>query len=878
MTSIRGKRWNRFRRAMALLLVVGLAASACSAVESDDGADSAGAADTGSGAPVLDIDDDTTWVQVAAAIAGEDKADCADDAYEDDGVDGLLQSPMLVLGEFDGWPTIKTELLGIGIGGDSWPHKSWRCLSDRDATALYLSAFIQELDVEVAGLADGDRACISLLPQGKSLTRTAALVLKNEHEFAGSDASEFFDELAAMALSRLFWCLPDLAGAALESSIAELYDAELSGAELRCMTDAALAAARGPDIDRDAMFVMLTSDDADVDADALVDFLGLLESGAETCLGVPDGTGSGTEPDGTVDRNEEDDEAGGDVDAEAVQASLGQPVHGYLDDDGDVDVFFFEATGGEFYEIAVSAGTLDDPTMTLYDADGAWLDQSDDYGDSLEPLLIWEAPESGFFYVDVSGYGTGGSYTLSIDVADIIDDHANSQASATFTAVGRSVEGSLDYDGDADYFAFAAVQGELYEITVTSGTLSDPRLTLYDIDEYWLNGNDDYGDSLAPRMFWEASSTDPLFVLVGGYGVGTYTLTITALVTDDDTRPGEGVRVTMGRANWSSGYFQAEVYRLLLEELGYTVSDPAELELAPDTAYVAMAEGQMDFWANSWYPAHLGWVAAELPDGSLIGDHLTILGEQMTAGGLQGFVVSASFADEYGVYTMDDLDSDFRALAAFDAADPMPGNGKADIFGCPEAWSCDDIIENQILFSGWNNISQITADYDAMFAQAADALWDDIPMVAYVWTPSAYSFELFASEGVYWMGVGRILDDSNPSGGEGGETHSQRGADGTGGYAPIGPDQCPSAANNADGLCPIGWIAADILVTANNDFLAANPAAARLLEVVKLPESEVSMANFEQAHGAAPSQLAADWIAWNRGTARVWLSAARAAA
>ena len=32
-----------------------------------------------------------------------------------------------------------------------------------------------------------------------------------------------------------------------------------------------------------------------------------------------------------------------------------------------------------------------------------------------------------------------------------------------------------------------------------------------------------------------------------------------------------------------------------------------------------------------------------------------------------------------------------------------------------------------------------------------------------------------------------------------------------------------AAADNADGLCPIGWIAADILVTANNDFLAANP-------------------------------------------------------
>ena len=38
--------------------------------------------------------------------------------------------------------------------------------------------------------------------------------------------------------------------------------------------------------------------------------------------------------------------------------------------------------------------------------------------------------------------------------------------------------------------------------------------------------------------------------------------------------PGDGVEVTMGRANWSTGYFQAELYRQLLTELGYNVSDP----------------------------------------------------------------------------------------------------------------------------------------------------------------------------------------------------------------------------------------------------------------------------------------------------------------
>ncbi len=100
--------------------------------------------------------------------------------------------------------------------------------------------------------------------------------------------------------------------------------------------------------------------------------------------------------------------------------------------------------------------------------------------------------------------------------------------------------------------------------------------------------------------------------------------------------PGEGVSVTMGRANWNSGYFQAEIYGQLFAELGYDVSDPAELELGPNNAYIAMAEGQMDFWTNSWYPLHLSWIAGELPDGALVGDHLTVVGEEMIAGGIQG--------------------------------------------------------------------------------------------------------------------------------------------------------------------------------------------------------------------------------------------------
>ena len=341
-----------------------------------------------------------------------------------------------------------------------------------------------------------------------------------------------------------------------------------------------------------------------------------------------------------------------------------------------------------------------------------------------------------------------------------------------------------------------------------------------------------------------------------------------------DDEPGEGVTVNMARADWATGYFQASVYRQILQELGYEVTDPADRELSPSLAYLAMAEGDIDFWVNSWYPGHRAWWAPELPDGSVVGDHLTIPAPVFAAGGLQGFLITKDFADEYGVYTMDQLDSNADALAAYDAQDPVPGNGKADIYGCQESYTCDNIILNQIAFSGWANIQQVIAGYDAMFAEATIKANRGEPMVIYTWTPSAYITELIPGINVYWLGADAVLDDSNPTNQDGGEAHDQRP-----GIVAIGTEQCPAA---TDAGCQLGWIPADIAVTANKDFLDANPAAARLLTVVNLPIVDVSIAQVEQSAGAdseeAINEMAAEWIAGNRDAVDGWIAEALAAA
>lgn len=124
------------------------------------------------------------------------------------------------------------------------------------------------------------------------------------------------------------------------------------------------------------------------------------------------------------------------------------------------------------------------------------------------------------------------------------------------------------------------------------------------------------------------------------------------------------------------------------------------------------------------------------------------------------------------------------------------------------------------------------------------------------------------------------MDGSNPLGHPQGELFWQwtRGLDGAGGHAPFGPDVCPSAADDPQGLCPLGWVASTRTVAANAEFVAANPAAAVLLDAVFVPAADISQALVREAEGAAPAALAGEWIDANRVIADEWLAAARAAA
>ena len=331
------------------------------------------------------------------------------------------------------------------------------------------------------------------------------------------------------------------------------------------------------------------------------------------------------------------------------------------------------------------------------------------------------------------------------------------------------------------------------------------------------------------------------------------------------TLPGSGAPVRMARAEWPSGNFQAALYRALLVELGYEVGDPADLELEPSDAYVGMAEGRIDFWVDGWYPDHDRFMDLEVGDGSRVGDHVSPVGAQMTAGGLRGFIVSKAFAEEHGIATIDDLDRNPGALVAYDETDVNPQNGLADIYGCPPSWACYDIIDSIIEFSGWENIDHVTGTYESMHADALAKIRQGTPVIAYVWTPGSFVGVMAPGREVVWIGAEHVLDDSNPLSRPGGESWDQRP-----GQVPVRPSMCPGAGQS--GTCRLGWRASDIRVTASDEFLRTNPAARRLFELVRLDPLDVSRQIAMQSRGADVAELASRWVAEHRRLVDVWLA------
>ena len=320
----------------------------------------------------------------------------------------------------------------------------------------------------------------------------------------------------------------------------------------------------------------------------------------------------------------------------------------------------------------------------------------------------------------------------------------------------------------------------------------------------------------------------------------------------DAAMPGEGVTLSPALATWDSARPTDAVYRAMLEELGYEVE--ASTSLANPIFYQSVAQGDVDYWTDGWFPIH----NSQLPEG--FEEVANKAAGTVSAGGaLQGYLVDRASAEEFNITSLEDFKRD-EVKEAFDSN----GDGMADLVACPPGWGCEIIINHHLdAYELRDHVNPITAAYNASFADALARYNNGESILFYTWTPNFTTFELPPGEDVVWINVPSIAPTDAQAGFEDSMTLS--GVEGA-----------------ISDPITMGFIANDINVVANQAFLDENPAAAKLFELAGIPLEDITSMTARINQGEDSDEdvaaMAQEWISNNQETVDGWLEEARAAA
>ena len=318
-----------------------------------------------------------------------------------------------------------------------------------------------------------------------------------------------------------------------------------------------------------------------------------------------------------------------------------------------------------------------------------------------------------------------------------------------------------------------------------------------------------------------------------------------------DMKPGKGVTLKPARATWNTGFFQEALIHKGMVELGYEVQKPKDL--ANPIFYKSVTLGDLDYWANGWFPMH----NAQLPKN--FDKKATLIGYVAKAGGMQGYLVSKRDVEKYNIKSLDDFKRP-EVKKAFDSN----GDGKADLTACPPGWGCEKVIAHHMKVYGLeDHINPVKASYEAGMASTLGAYKSGKPVFFYTWTPNWTVFKFKPGKDVMWINVPEINPTAAQSSAEDRMTVS-------------GVEGAVSDPLKA------GFVVSDIRCVANKKFLADNPAAAKFLELFTLSLVDISEQNTKMNEGEKSDkdiQRHADqWIAKNKAKWEGWLKAAREAA
>lgn len=302
--------------------------------------------------------------------------------------------------------------------------------------------------------------------------------------------------------------------------------------------------------------------------------------------------------------------------------------------------------------------------------------------------------------------------------------------------------------------------------------------------------------------------------------------------------PGKGVVVRPVEGTNLEEKFQHQILYRALEELGYEVATPQEVEY--QTMHLAVGTGDGDFSAVHWDPLHQAFY-----DESGGGDKLVRVGA-LIEGALQGYLVDKASYDA-GVTNLGDLKKSDVAKR-FDS----DGDGKADLAGCVPGWGCERVIEHQLTEYGLRDtVTHNQGAYSAIIADTIARHNQGESIVYYTWTPYWVSGLLIPGDNVEWLEVP---------------------------YSSLPDDRKDNTEFDGKNL---GFAVNALRVVANKNFLDENPSAKVLFEKASIDINDVSGQNNKIRDGEDSADDIArhveEWISKNRTAFDSWLEAARKA-
>ena len=289
--------------------------------------------------------------------------------------------------------------------------------------------------------------------------------------------------------------------------------------------------------------------------------------------------------------------------------------------------------------------------------------------------------------------------------------------------------------------------------------------------------------------------------------------------------------IKMGKADWDTGYFQAEIYKQALEKMGYKVSGPTVMK--PQVFYVAAASGDMDLWVNGWFDNHEAYIAESK-------GKVKPVGYVVKKGGLQGYLIDKKTADKFNIKSIMDIK---KHAKQFD----MNGDGKADMVACHPGWGCEKIITKHFEELGLEEfINPVKADYSASMADIISRYKNGKSILFYTWTPNWTVGTLKLGKDIVWI------------------------------EAPFSETNEVSVPNATKSKLNMGFGVNDIRAAANVEFLEANPKVEKMLMKASIPLADIATQNLKMNEGEksekAIKKHADAWIKANQSTFDSWIN------